>query len=494
MAKHHPFFLLLWLLFFSGYNSIAFANSTFTPTLAKAQTELLKLKVINASQLVQQESKNETINAVALLVANYSDFLRICVQQDKSVYDKLINAQEDRLSQLEALKEKSEWVDYSKAEVRMQLGVSKLTTGNKLSAAWDFRKAYLQLKANAETYPQFLPNKKSYGLMQILIGSVPDNYKWFFNIIGMKGSVSAGVANLKSVATQQNPAQKEAQLLYALTQHMLDEEKNTPAALKAVHQLVSEQPDNLLFSFVYIHLLKKTKHSDQALQQFSQRPKGKGYLSFPYLHHMAADLYLYKGDYSKSIEANKIFLEQHQGEHYLKSAYYKLFLAYKLNNLQPQAKWYYNNIAPIGIAETEEDKYASRFIERKEQFHNALLVARLRYDGGYYKKALQVLNNIDNTDELSSALNAEYLYRKARIYHGLNNKPLAIFFYQKTIKACEATDLYFAPNAALQLGYLYQQSKQPSMAKAYFDKAKSFKGHAYKNSIDAKAKLALSTL
>jgi hypothetical protein len=491
MAKPHPFFLLLLLFLLPG--SQVSAASYFNLPLTNAYQEILKLKLGYGRAQVQQQLKADQKNAAAILVANYPDFLTICVQQDPNAYDGLIAAQEQRLEKLAALQDGSEWTAYGLAEVRMQLAVSELLSGDRLAAAWDLRKAYLQYAANAKRFPDFVPNKKTLGVLQVLIGSIPDTYKPFLNIIGMKGSISAGMANLKIAATKPNPFQEEAQLLQALLIQLLDPEQNEQA-LQLSKQLTRKQPDNLLYNFVAIFFSKKSKESELALHYYQRRPTGKQYASFPYLHHMVADLYLYRGDYERSIEENRLFLAQHKGQHYLKSASFKLYLAYWLSGHQPQALWYYNQINEVGKEATEEDKYAAAFKDSQEQPNKYLMLARLRSDGGYYQQALAGLRAMELNADTPQPVRAEYYYRKARIYHGLKDMQQATRYYDTTIAVCGNSSLYFAPHAALQLGYIYQENNQISKARAYYNKALSYKDHAYKNSIDAKAKLALSAL
>ena len=490
MAKPHPFFLLLCLL--SLTSGIA-ASTPFSPSLANAYGELLKLKVNSSRTILRTvDPENDAGKATLLLVANYNDFLELCVEQDQGRYDQLVEAQEKRLEEISQMNERSPWAAYAVAEVRMQLAMSKLLFGNRLSAAWDFRKAYLQYARNASRWPGFLPNKKNLGVLQVMIGSVPDQYQWFLQIIGLKGSVREGMANLKAAAMQPNPFREEAKLLHAIMLHTIRQE-NAPQAIKQVTELLKAQPDNLLFRFAAMHLLKKTNLGEAALTLYEQRPSANPYLSFPFLHHMAADLYLYRGDYGRSVAENKLFLQQHKGQHYLKSAHYKLYIAYLLGNHPPQAKWHFNQIQKLGIAETEEDKYASSYAESNEQPVPPLMKARLHADGGYYQEALKDLANLQISASTPLPVRAEHLYRKARVYHGLQNLQEAAAFYKQTIATAADAPLYYAPNAALQLGYIYQQANQPEKAKAFFRKALTYKGHAYKNSIDAKAKLALAS-
>ncbi|NDK54488.1 tetratricopeptide repeat protein [Pontibacter fetidus] len=491
MAQYHPFFLLLpaiVCLYLPCY-----AVSNLTAPLSKAYSETLKLKIVTGRAILQKEAKQDPENAVTLLFSNYTDFMEVCTKQDKAEVEKLINRQEARLGRLDKWKEKSVWVNYAKAEIRAQLAMSELLFGNRVSAAWDFRKAYLQFKANETQYPDFIPNRKTLGVMQVLLGSVPNEYKWFLNIIGLGGNTAAGLANLKRASQEPTIFQNEARLLHALLLQLLDED-NAASTLPQISALVKQQPDNLLYSFVAIVLHKKAKLADTALQYYIKRPTGTTYSSFPYLHHMAADLYLYRGNYEASIKENRTFLEQHKGEHYLKAANYKLYLAYWLSNHPTQAKWHYQQVTQVGADLTEEDKYALNIFSRSELPNKYLLLARLHSDGGFYEQALLEVNKLELTKDTPLPVRAEYYYRKARIYHGLQQTAQAIKYYEATITTCQDEPLYFSAHAALQLGYLYQQQKKYDLARGWYQKALNYSNHAYKNSIQAKAKLALSTL
>ncbi len=491
MAQPHPFFLLLFVLFFFVSNSRA--DSKFTPSLAKGYSEILKLKLTSGREIIRNSGNNRNENAARLLVENYTDFLSLCLQQDPGLYKKLIAAQEYRLELLNNFNEQSPWVGYAKAEIRGQLAINKLLFGNRLAAAWDLRKAYLQYEANSKRYPHFVPNKKGLGVLQILIGSVPEDYKWFLTIMDMRGTIKTGLANLTAASTEENPFQEEAMLYHALVQLLLDENKNQ-SSLQQVMKLSKAQPDNLLFNFVTVLLLKKTKHAEQGLQFFQNRPKGTGYAPFPYMHHLAAELYLNKGEYDQSIKENNTYLELNKGKHYLKAANFKLYLAYWLSDHRPQALWFYKQVQEVGTDVTEEDKYAAQFVLQQEQPNKYLMVARLRSDGGYNKEALQVLEQMDISTATSQTEKVEYLYRKARIYHGMGQIAQAKDFYGSTIQAAGQTALYFAPHAALQLGYIYQEENNPERASYYFRKALAYNGKTYKNSIQAKAKLGLASL
>ncbi|NJN41689.1 MAG: hypothetical protein HC811_05080 [Flammeovirgaceae bacterium] len=69
----------------------------------------------------------------------------------------------------------------------------------------------------------------------------------------------------------------------------------------------------------------------------------------------------------------------------------------------------------------------------------------------------------------------EYYYRKARLAHKTSEIEAAKLFYQQTIDIALDNPWYFAPNSALQLGYIAEEQNNSAQAKVYFEKALSYK-------------------
>ncbi|MFC5270174.1 tol-pal system YbgF family protein [Adhaeribacter terreus] len=473
-------------------NFPAAATSEFTKPVQQAYHEIIKLRVAFGKQILQPELQKDDNNACALLVANYADFLTVLVSQNEKVYKKLRSQQEKRLDLLAALKENTPYKRYAQAEIRLQLAMCEVFFSDEVQAAWHVRSAYLLLNENQKLYPDFIPNRKSLGLLQVIIGSVPDSYQWVFNILGMRGDIKGGLANLSSAARIPNLFQTEASIYLQFAQDWMNRKDNSGP--KFLSKLAADNPDNLLFTYLAMSMLKKNKNCDAALAIFQKRPTDSRYLEFPYLHHMAADMFLYKGEYVRSLHENQYFLDHYQGKHYRKDANFKLYLASILSDDPMTAQLYYSRINNTGAAVVEEDKYAQKFVENKDIINKQLVKARLHADGGYFPQALTALENFKSTSRLTQKERTELFYRKARIFQGLGKEDSAIVYYQKTIETAGNMAYYFAPNAALQLGYLAADRNDKTAARKYFKKALSYPKHEYKNSIDSKAKIGLSTL
>ncbi|MBD2716572.1 hypothetical protein KBK19_16130 [Microvirga sp. STR05] len=459
------------------------------PSAARAYAELLKLRPGPARQLLRTEPGHAT---ATLLVQDCIDFTELMLSQDASRYGATVAAQDAHLAQLEKSSEKGALREYARAEIRLHQAAAQVTFGHEVQGAWSLRQAYQQMQTVVKRHPTYLPARKTLGLMQFFIGSLPEGYRWFLKLLGLPGSVEAGLSNLRAAARQPNDFQPEARILLALVEETYY--KKPEEALQLVTRLHQQQPDNLLYSYLLISLNKKQHRTAAALAAYRARPTGAGYVSLPYLRHMAADLLLYQGDYAASRRENELFLQEFKGQHYRKDAFFKLYLAAWLSGEAVAAEQYRRQIASGGRTVVEEDTYAQRFFEGRLPLNRLLTRARLQIDGGYYREALATLDAFHSTTATPLRDRLEEPYRRARAWHLLGRLDSARLLYARTIALAGNAPYYFAPQSALQLGFLYQAEGQSNTAKVYFRKALSYPKHEYKNSTDTKAKLALKEL
>jgi len=470
----------------------ALSTSALSAPTRQAYAELFKLRIESARALLLPELRRQPAAAGSLLVADCIDFTELMISQDAGRYDAVVTAQSQRLALLEKSAERGALRDYARAEIRLHQAAAQVAFQHEVQGAWNLRQAYQQVQATAQRYPDFLPARKTLGMLQFFIGSLPEGYRWFLKLLGLPGSVELGVQNLQAAARRPNDFQPEAQLILALVQETYY--KKADEAVLLVSRLAAQQPDNLLCSYLVISLNKRQHRTAAALAAYSARPTGPAYLPVPYLHHMAADLLLYQGQYAASRRENQQFLQLYQGVHYRKDAAFKLYLAAWLGNDAPAAEQYRRQIDAAGRTELEEDKYAQRFFDDKLPLNRTLTRARLQIDGGYYREALGTLRGFTAPAGTSRRDQLEDPYRRARAYQGLGRLDSARLFYTRTIALAGKAPYYFGPQSALQMGYLCQADGQLNLARVYFQKVLDSPRHEYKNSTDAKAKVALAGL
>ncbi|GAA4498323.1 hypothetical protein GCM10023172_15060 [Hymenobacter ginsengisoli] len=472
--------------------SLALAPDALSPTARRAYTELLKLKAGTCRQLLATEPPRAP---GTLLVADCADFLELLVSLDASRYETTIAAQDARLSALEKTPA-SALRDYARAEIRLHQAAAQLAFHHEVRGAWNLRQAMLLTQAVAERYPAFAPARKTLGLCQFGVGSLPEGYHWLLRLLGLRGSIDEGLANLSRAAAQPHDFQPESQILLALVRESYY--KKGDESLVVAGRLAHEQPDNLLYNYLLVSLNKRQHHGEEALAAYRVRPTGPAYLPLAFLHHLAADLLLYRGDYAASTAENQQFLREFRGDYYRKDAAFKLYLAAWLGGAPAAtAERYRQQINLAGPLTIEEDIYAQRFYHDAQLLNPTLTRARLLTDGGYYAQALSQLQKFQPTPATPMRDRLEAPYRRARVWQGLAHLDSAQADYLRTVRLSAALGdppYYFAPQAALQLGYLAQAAGQRAAAKSYFLRAMRYEKHEYKNSTDQKAKVALRGL
>jgi hypothetical protein len=468
------------------------AATVLSPAAGRAYTELLKLKVSTCRQLLATEPANAP---GTLLVADCADFVELLISQDASRYDATLAAQDTRLALL-GRTPASALRDYTLAEIQLHQALAQLAFRHEVRGAWSLRQVALLAQDNAKHYPAFTPMRKTLGLCQFGIGSLPEGYHWLLRLLGLRGSVEEGLQNLGRAAAQPHDFQLESQILLALIRESYYKKGDESLAL--VGRLAREQPDNLLFSYLVISLHKRQHHGEAALAAYRARPTGPAYLPLAYLHHLVADLLLYRGDYAASIAENQQFLRDFRGGYYRKDAAFKLYLAAWLGGAPAAtAERYRQQINVAGPLTIEEDIYAQRFYHDAQLLNPTLTRARLLTDGGYYVQALSTLQQVRLTPATPVRDRLEAPYRRARVWQGLERLDSARLDYLRTLRLSARLGeppYYFAPQAALQLGYLTLAAGQRTAAKSYFEQAMAYPKHEYKNSTDQKAKLALRGL
>ncbi|GAB3939084.1 tetratricopeptide repeat protein [Larkinella terrae] len=471
------------------------ADFEFTPNLQRGYADILKLKVQGGRQAIAGDLAQG--NGVAVYVDDFADMVTLLVSDNPKLYGQWSDREDQRLDRLRDLDENSPWQRFAQAEVRLHWAFVKLKFGKEVSACWDVIRAYKLLEENRKKFPGFLPTYKSLGLLHVMIGAVPDNYTWVTNLLGMRGNVKQGLQEIRTVAQKDAIFQTEAELIDLLIRAYVL--KFTAADFANLKKMVQENRDNLLLHFFATSVLMKDAQSEEAFGFLNNRPAGPDYLPFPILEDLKADILLQKADYPQAAAVYRQFLTQYKGVNFLKDTYYKLFLCYWLAGEDAKAEPFLRQVSQVGAAVVESDKVAQKFADQYAKKGISLKVkilmkARLATDGGFYETALQTLRPYSEASFSLLAEKAEFNYRKGRIAQRQGDVDEALPYFERAIVLSETDQLSFGATSALQLGYIYQQKRNPAKARQYFQKALSYKKHEYKNSIDNKARAALNEL
>jgi tetratricopeptide (TPR) repeat protein len=457
------------------------------PPLSTAYTLALNLQVEEARILIAQPKSPEQF-----YIASLCDILELLLTEDEVKFEMYEDAFEIRLRQLEQIKPATAASLFTLAELRLQWAFVYLKFGHEFDAAWNVRQSYLIVQQCKKKFPAFIPIKKTSGVLEVMLGSVPEKYQWVINLLGMPGSVDTGLEELRQASEQVKSLTLEASLLYNLVQGYILQ--HTELAVQGLTENLTDYAQNQLVLFFGASLAIKNSQSEKALALLKTLKENKTGLPFTYTDYQVGEIYLHKGDYTSAIQHYQQFLGKYRGQNYTKDAHYKTGICYWLDGNQPEANAWFEKAKEVGREATEADKYAARSLAENALPNTKLSKIRYATDGGYYEDAKKIIATVTEDDVQSPKEKVEFTYRQARLFDKSGNTSEAIKQYLETIAMQRTANWYFAPNACLQLGYLFLKQNNPGQARAYFEKALSYKKHEYKNSIDSKAKSALAQL
>jgi tetratricopeptide (TPR) repeat protein len=476
---------ILPCLFLCLIHSVCAQQWTFDKHALKAYDLALNLQIPEVHELLKRP---ETVGDYYVL--SLAESLELLISEDAEKF----KIYEDRF--LERLEEKAKGPDaayqFLHAEMRLQWAFVYLKFGHELDAALQLRQAFHIADECRRKYPDFLPIRKTTGLLEIIIGSVPEKYNWVLGVMGIEGAIRVGLADLEMVRQSTSPVAHEASLIYSLVQAFVFQKPDH--ALEEVKRMLDQKTDDGLLSFLGASLAIKNSNSELALNMLDTLAFTHKGIHLYYADYLRGEVYLHKAEYLNAISSYRWFINHYHGQNYIKDAYYKIGICYWLNGNVNDAIAIFKEARSKGKEASEADKHAARSLA-ENTFPNIQL-SKVRYytDGGYYKDAQLAIDQIVLADLPAKQDQVEYHYRRARLAHKQNKIEEAKTSYEKVIEITGEETWYFAPNACLQMGYLAIAQNKNEDARLFFTRALGYKKHEYKNSIDSKAKTALAQL
>ncbi|MFA6260924.1 MAG: tetratricopeptide repeat protein [Bacteroidia bacterium] len=487
--------LAVFLLFFFAQQGTAKNTEfIFNSACIEASRQISLMKLKTATALLNQEKTNHPNNCAVDYLENYIDFYTLITEQNAGSLKILEKNKAGRISRFEQLPATSPYRLYAQAEINLQWAFSRIFQQEYFTAALEFRESYRLLERNVELFPFFTQNFKNTGVIKAMLGSIPENFKWVLNIVGMEGDFRQGIDLLGNFASHQSFApdqileKQSAEYYYTLLQLSVGDKNE---CWRFCERTTTNYSTNLLSCYLRAFIALKTGHNDIALEALNHQPTGPDYAPFPLMYYLKGKAVLFKQEINAALYFKK-FVSFTKGQDMIKDAYKHLSWISLLSGDMEKFHIYQNMIKRFGTANTEEDKVALK--EAQEQFipETSLLKARLLYDGGYYERALEEMP-VKPLSRISDQI--ESAYRYGRIYGELKQYPKAIEHYENCIRISgNNSHLHFAPFSCNQLGVIHEQLGNKAKAIAWYQKATTYKNYPYRSSTINMAKIALQRL
>ncbi|MFZ4705305.1 MAG: tetratricopeptide repeat protein [Bacteroidales bacterium] len=482
---------------------VAFATFDITDNCIKAHQAMLRLQLNEAGILISREKAARPENQLAIVLENNIAFLKAILSEDQ----KEIAAMGALAKRSIEIIEKSDKADAYRrpalAQIHLQMAYIDARFGSYLSPSLEIGRAYRLLDLNHDQFPQFKAGDPQTGLLHILIGSIPSEYRWLPDLLQMEGSVKQGQAEIfASIENRTGDkilsliAPECLLMLSLIAVQVADEEIMQLQVLKLFSEskfdLITSQSPLLLYA--QATLLMKLGRNDEAITLLSNCQFNTGQYPFPVLDYYLGIAKLNRLDK----DANKIllgFTSTFKGKNLINSAYQKLAWYYLLQGDKANYVSYMERIQSNGEQNTESDKKAYQDAISGREPNVDLLKSRLLFDGGYYQRASEQLSRFNPSKAGIPAHDyLEYYYRKARILHKMDKYDEALAYYIIVLNQGSNSTFYFAANSALNMGEIYESRHQKEKAKTSYEKCLSLKYTEYKNGISMKARARLNLM
>ena len=412
-------------------------------------------------------------------------------------YRDYVRVKNNALNHYNQLPDSSPFKKFAQSEIHFYSATLLARQGEYYNSALEIRKAWNLIEENHQQFPYFLPNNKTRGVLKIYLSTVPDNYDWIIRILGFEGDLNQGLRLLQKLSQHQSDANylgtiaQEASYLYSFS--LIHAAKNPVRSWSVMLKCTQDDKESLLSNYFRSSIALKLNKNKIALKTLINRPIGSSYESFYLLSYYLGVSKLQQGD-SSAINDLNYFINHYKGESFLKSAHQKISWYFVLNGDYLKADLYKKKINYVGQAINNEDKQASRYVN-KENPHPVILKSRLLYDGGYYKEAYDLLHGFKVRQLTSSNDKAEFCYRKGRVLEKLGYTDRALIMYEASSLYAIKSKEYYGAYACLYLGDLYAKNDKIELAKKFYNRAMYYsENEEYVDSINSRAKAGLKKL
>lgn len=483
-------YILICIYVFSFHISQSQTYFQWDDRIQQINDAVTSMRIPEAKRNIAAERKLHPNNLCLDLLESHADLYELFFNENKDVFKKAYPMFSNRIEKFEKAPQNSPYRDYGLGVLYLSKAAVAIRFEKNIEAAWDFRKAYNYFKENRKKYPGFSPNEVYFGLLTTLLGSVPNNYQWLLNIIGMPGDINGGIAMvhkyIHSKEANNNIARNVAMLVYPYLVVIFEGNKNK--ALEFLDKGDYDFKRNHLHAYMATNLYLGNQQAKRSIETAEGIIKSDAYTDMPFWHFEKGFGYLNQLKFDQAENEFLQFVNQFKGNFYLKDAYEKLsWIAYLRGN-QKKANEYRNQVLQRGSLVPDADRMAMRNAESGSWPHPLLLRARLLSDGGMFKESLDLFKGKSTDNFQVTADKAEFVYRIARNHDLMGDKELAIKYYNSAIAFGKNVRDYFAARSALQAALIYEEKKDYARASSYFKTALSMKDYPFKNSIDQKAK------
>ena len=466
---------------------------SFDDGIERVLRSMMDLDLAEARSALTRRS-DRTTNFACLFAEDLVDFWLYFSKGDPEEFRRFHKNQERRLNLLEKSLLADSWKLFLHAELLLRGALADIHMDKKPSAFLKIRKAVRLLEENRKKNPDFLPARKTMGLLKALTGTIPSHLEWFAALAGIKGSLEEGKQELSGFLQNRDSysypyLRLESVASMALILSYLDLKPAEAYAYWLKNRTFD--PPGILEKWISLRLAMRAHHPDAALLFDGIRSSDRAAL--PHLALLKGLRKLQNLDFSAE-EEFQVYLKHYKGCHYGREILQKLSWCALLQGDAEVFRTYRQRILREGCSLTDEDQQAYREASLDEETHPVLLRARLLFDGGHFIRAEHLLSKNLGSLYQDPEHRMEAAYRMGRISQALGQMPEALSFYRDVLTDDPEHRSYLTANSLLNMGLICESLKDCSSAREYFNKTLATRPDRFQRSIHQKAGTGLQRL
>lgn len=477
------------IIFFGVFGK---GNFEITTNIKTAYNNIIELRLNAATAILLQEKKSNSDNLMIDYLENYIDCIQIFISEDEALFNKLEPKKYKRLEKIEAGNKSSEYYYHTQAMMRIHWLMARSKFGESLTAIRELKKASELFENNKKKFPKFIGNDHGLGCIHVMVGAIPDDLSWGKSMLGLSGNLTQGFRELANVITYSKSNyyffEDEAIMMTAYLQMQFANDKNDAWTTMSSDRISTIKSPIAAYTKALVGIY--TGRSSASISILAASKPKEGQYDIPQWDYLYGTAKLYSLDKNADFYLNR-FVTTFKGRNQIKQAYEKLAHHALIFKGESAYKAYIAKGKIKGQTDAEGDKTAQEAMNSSKIPNVTLLKADLLHSGGYYTKSLEILNTTPNSS-FSGEDKVQHLYLQGRNYQDKKSYTEAIEFYKDILDLSEGKGTYYACNAALQIGLIYEKKRLKTTAKQYFEKCLNMDSNKYESSIHARAKAGLS--
>ena len=468
------------------------AEYVLTENCKLAYEQLMDLKITSARQTLQQEIKQNPDNYYAYYLSHYVDAFDLMINTTEDRYLRFVDNYEKRREIMDDKDTDSPYYLAFEGEMQLYMGIFNIIMGDRFSGVRRAYGGYKKIYRNLDKYPHFQASLKISSLFDIALSNLPPFIRWAVGTFGISGDAEKGLRVLNKYfdETKNIKGLNADAALFLILAYKLD--KDPQKGYEAYAEIDSTILDHTLLDYFYANVAYRSGHNAHAEELMKKINLEEIEIPFHPYHYMTGKILLRKLDPQAGYHLKK-YLDMYKSNDYRKEINYKLATFYLINGNKIKFEIYKELTCEEGDKVTERNREAMYDCELDYIPDPELVKAKLLLDGSYLERFSKMIKAYPiNTNTFLPYL-LEYNLLLARYKLQTGGSPEAAELFKIVIDKGENEDYYFAAEAAMYLGKIYE-SKNKILAVKYYDIAIDLYDSDYYEYIDDRSRKALKRL